>query len=781
MDYPPLGIDKGLPRTIHASVPYPVRAGTSTIFGLSVANGGSETKVKQIDILLPGGFDLRKNGGRGAELFAAGGAPEVVNGTGNGGVWKHVDARHIRWNGLATVGAAEAAEFLVAVNITSDLTKATSIEGSWTPPISAELTYENGYATVATGWGATPGFVRTLVRPDALLTTDADGYPFTELVGSQTLTYEVNASIETRMQTITGAANYTVLPSTADLSGIQSALGNASVHVSQRVAPLGSLVQVDHDVSSLVTKLADQGAGAIKLTTELYTPATKGCGPTKTWSRDASTLPLARLNDLVLYDDAGLGAPSVFLASEDKSAYKLNTLGVTAWSQPDKPQLSAIAAATLPGLGASVFTGSTVGSVSRLDATLAGEMDWSAALPVSVDPASDPEVREIAYDAGSGRLLVRTDQMLVTLDSSTGTTHGSRDTRIVTNKVRQAEWDVDGTVLALTTHHLERLDANAGLIEVAGVEEAVGFSVTPLGIMVAQGDHVTIYDPTTLVATQPPLTLVGTIALAASGDATGDGIRDLVVAMDTLTVHVISGQTGTVVATRYSSLPDIGEFGTGVPDLGPIWMQGDSIGMNAFDPATHDCPDDGGLVTLYDLHACVAVYDPNNLVPLPTDLQARDGRILYSYRLGGVAKTVAWDDDGAPTLDKQWGIAIMPTSMTMGPWSGGTWAYAVASSDGKVWLFSETTGTPLWTVQPTAMTGKFTFTLRVPMGGFFGSHILVTRVLWEDPVFGEQQVAIPEWFQVVAPDGTAVLSPWYDVSALIELQDDPMTMGRFGP
>lgn len=773
----PTGVDKGLPVTLHSSVPYPVRAGSSAILGVGVANGGSETTIRQVDFLLPGGFDMRHNQGQGAQLFASA-TPTAVDGTGEGGTWSRIDARHVQWKGARGVGASAATDFLVRVEITEDLDQATAIESDWTPRVLADLEYENEYTTTSTSWGATPGFLRTLVQPDSPTTTEEDGYPFDLEEGGQALSHTIHARLQTERMALSTSTHYMALPSTSELGNVQSAAANASVYVSERVVPLGSLVAVEYDISNLLTTLADEGVGGVTLRTDLYTPPTQGCAPTASWSRLADTLPLAQAPSLVLYDDVGLGAPSLFAASDDQSAYKLGAKGTTTWSRELGAALTVVSATTMPHVGASVFAGASDGSVARLDPVISGEIAWARTHATSADATSLPAIRGIATHPQTERLLVWSDQVVEILDAASGASIAVRDLGTVTNKVQQAAWDEDGYVLVLTTHALQRLDNDLQLLGAEYVEDAVGFSITGPRILVAVGSTITTHDSTTLNPNGDALPLGGQVKLATSGDATRDGAADLVVALDTLDVLIVDGTTGLIARTHDPTLPELAEWGLAQPTLPAIWAHPEGSSFKTPVSPKMECPDD--RMFAHDVGSCVLVENPNNDVRIPLLLHAADGRMMYSFVVGSLAKTLAWEQDDRLALEVRHDFGEVPTSITSGAWTAGAPAYAIATSDGEITLRDEH-GVLLWRATPTAQSGRFTFLMRVPLGGFLGTNVLANRIQWIDPVNGPQEAAIPAWFQVVAPDGTPVQNPWYTLDTITQSPDVIMVTRTRGP
>jgi hypothetical protein len=78
--YPLPDADRGTPRVLASTTPYPVARGQDALFGVAFANGGDEVVVTRVDIEVPGGYDLKFNDGLGACTgFSDGLAPDQAS------------------------------------------------------------------------------------------------------------------------------------------------------------------------------------------------------------------------------------------------------------------------------------------------------------------------------------------------------------------------------------------------------------------------------------------------------------------------------------------------------------------------------------------------------------------------------------------------------------------------------------------------------------------------------------------------------------------------------
>ena len=309
----PTSVERSLPRTVHPTVPYPLRPGTRALFGVAFANGGDKTVVTQVDLEIPGGYDVWRNDGEGAELFAR---ADFLRPSDQDGAWTWLDARHVRWTGSRVVEGLGASSWTVGVLVTDDAGEATSLEPAYSDGPSGKLTFSNGFEHVSRRWGAVPGVVRHDVPPASGPGAD-DGYPWASAEGVDAVHAVQLSSVGA---TLRGTGRYEVSAAAGDLLRVQSALANSTFAVRERKVPVGGLLQSDADFESLVNELGRAGVADTTLTMEMYAPPSRGCAPTATWTRSSASMPLARVRDLAVWDAEGVGITDLFLVADDGQA-----------------------------------------------------------------------------------------------------------------------------------------------------------------------------------------------------------------------------------------------------------------------------------------------------------------------------------------------------------------------------------------------------------------------------------------------------------------------------
>ena len=276
----PTSVERSLPRTVHPTVPYPLRPGTRALFGVAFANGGDKTVVTQVDLEIPGGYDVWRNGGEGAELFAD---ADFLRPSDKDGAWTWIDGRHVRWTGHRVVEGLGASSWTVGVLVTGDASQATSIEPAYSDGPAGKLSFSNGFEHVSTRWGAVPGVVRHDV-PAESAPGEGDGYPWLAAGGADGGHDAQLSSVEA---TLRGRAGYEVSGASGDLLRLQSSVANSTFAVRERKVPVGGLLQSDADFESLVNELGKAGVAETTLTMELYAPPSRGCATWRCGTRRA--------------------------------------------------------------------------------------------------------------------------------------------------------------------------------------------------------------------------------------------------------------------------------------------------------------------------------------------------------------------------------------------------------------------------------------------------------------------------------------------------------------
>lgn len=760
----PTPTEQDLPRATYATTPYPLRLGTSAAFGAVFVNGGPEVNVRTLRLEVKGGYDLTHHHGMGAGIFHES-TPEALNGTANGGAWRWVDNRTIEWNGDLVVPAGGVVDWLVGANVTEDASQATAVEPPGGHGVEGIVSFGNGFNTTSTTWGATPGVSRVVVVPDSLDTPDADGYDWTTLAPGEQEEHTITARVTSSSASVMTNASYRVEADASDLVSVRTALANGSMRVQSRTAPVGSLSAVDVDVESAVTTLAANGIADSRIQVDLYTPLSLGCAPTRSWSRDASSLPVAGITSALIFDESGLGVPSVYAAAEDKNVYRITSTGATAWAKTHASVPTALAAATL-GVGErALFVGEVAGKLTRRDLVLAGEEVWST----SVEPPTlggSTEVLAILANESDGRLLVQTPHVVQIRDAATGALIARRETGTLTDEYVQVAWAPAGGVYTLDTHRLSRLNADLEQEATFPIEDAQGFGLTESGVLVTRGATTTRLDPTFLTALDT-IAHSGNAVVTSVGEATGDAIPDYVVALDSLVVQIVDGATGEIAQTRSTLLPDLESVGVDVPSFGPIslWSQGDNVGTGGVDPqyrpVTRGCPDSSFPGGTDPYEGCIDLQDPTNAKPYPLDVDADRGRVLLAYQVGGFNKLALWTCDAPDQRDFMFPAGVVLTSVGLGAWALDAPAILVATNQGEITPYDAVTTHPHFVAHPTRMVGRFTFNMRVPEGGFYGANLLITRLQWTDPALGEREARLWDWIHVVSANGEPVSKPQY--------------------
>lgn len=733
--------ERDLPRAIYPTVQYPLRTASYALFGAAFANGGDEVTITQFEIDVPGGYDLAKHGGRGAQLFRED-AFELLDGS-TDGTWSFVDGKHLRWVGSRVVEAGGVTEWRVGVPITMDVSQTTSIERDGGVALESTLRFANGFTHRSTAWGASPGILRHVVPPDDLATEAVEGYSTSATPAS----FEATARVANANAGYESTFTYNVTPAAAETTRLQHAVANASFQVRDRLVPLGDVLVVDADMESLAGHISRAGAAQTTLRVDMYAPPTLSCGPVATWTQTESALPLAAPVGLTLGSTDGV-TPALFLAAQDGYAYRLGVAGALVWRASLGQPAVAFAADASPTTG--VFVATADRAVHRLDVTT-GATVWSHLVAPRVGAGAGATTVALRYDAALDRVLVAMGGDVVEmLDPDTGALVARREFAAAQGTVLDVAFGPDQGAFARTSTGLLRLGSSLGT--------AATYNQPVLGMTFAGGANAKLV-VTTATATLPldSLTLAGSTSTAhvttpdmtASGDATGDGAADHIVAFTDKHVEVYDGRDGSLVWTIHAPLVPL----AGAEDSGIEFL---SRAPPGFDKCVGPPP-----MNLYGSpRVCdrVGMFDGTSRT---LALAAADEGVAYAFEADGLAyllstdgETVRWvradpASSGATVLGKGAYLAT-PTVV-------------VAQQDGRLVLRHFQDGSELASASPTEFVGRFVFATQVPMGAFFGAHLLVATVTWTDAEGAPQSARLLDWFNVVDRDGTPVTTPVYDI------------------
>lgn|GEM_PF-3993630 len=752
----PASTESTFPRTVYVSTPYPVFRGVPATFGVVFANGAENTTVTNVTIAIPGGYDLEHNRGLGAALFQTGWTVDTGD-----GAWTGWDARHASWSGSRAVAGLDATSWSVDVPITADPSVTTALDAGFRNLPSVNASFPNGFSMTSSRWGSVPGILRLDVpneSVDAGATPprgNADGYPHD--AGSSGSSFDLVGS--TARATARTTASYGLSAASSDVVQLQSSVANSTFNVSSRLVPLGQGVTLAGDLQSVLTTLAQEGAADANLTLDVYAPPSLGCVPTASWTWSAGSLPVASVNDVAVWHAGGVAGDVVFAASSDGHVYEVLPGGASGWqaAAPATPTRLALQDGRL-------FVGDSAGGVTALDPAY-GTALWSASVGAG-------GVTTLAANATTGRLLVAAGPTLARLDAATGARAAAAT---LDSAVAQAQDAADGGAFALTQGTIHRLGADLGVAHSAALHQGVGFAVGSAGVLTtrlaanANSQRETILlDPDTLdvLSATPDAKAV---LLAGGGDATGDSVDDLVEAFEDATLRVVDGASGDE-AWRYDPHGMGGSVGVPKPDP-RLYNPADGR------PVPVDCRALGsvGPLSLGNAGAATAAcasVDPADLQLSPVLVRASGGRVAYAYASReGVGVLSLLDAQGRALWQKGGQSGSLPASATLGSYATAP-ALLAGGQDGTVAAFSDASGDALLSAKPAAGVGRFAFTLRVPMGGFFGAHLAVATLSWTQGG-APQSAQLVDWFEVVQPDGTPVTHPTYRVALVVQDRGGP--------
>ena len=769
-----LPVDTSLPQVAAPTVPYPLRPGTSALFGVAFGNGGSKETITRVDVEIPGGYDLLHNRGAGAPLFRDDPAAIVETyDPDDDGNWTWIDARHVQWTGNRTIEANQATYWLVELPIAAaDAYAATSIEPVNSNGVSSTLTFPNDYASTSYEWANSPGIVRHRVPPQLneslfpeLTELARAGYPW-ELPGAS---FDYTASLNATLGVSYANGRYASAADGAGLVDVENGIGGAKLAVGERLVRLGTQVRAEADFANLVDTLATHGVTDFNLTLNLYAPPTMGCGPIRSWNgTSGGQLPLAKTRAMDLWDADGV--PALYIAGDNKLAQRVDYLGAPRWSTQ------------LPGAGTLVthvragalqtplvIVGDDHGSVRALEPTT-GQVVWSRALdPAGNSTLAGPPDAVVALrvdDAtlASERVLVATASGRVEwVDALTGNTVGEIFD-MPAAVIRDAQWDATrDEVVILATGALLRLNDTMVLTSEMATS-AHTITLTPGGI-VATSETATMLHAWDTLAPAPLLTHAAQAPIATSGDIDGDGFEDQLVALGNLTLVRIDGETQ-AIAYRDNVGPNITGGSTTIYTVEPPFSPQFEC------PRTDLYSGDGCIVPHPDLSELMEGTDSVH----PTHLAITPSGIIYTWTSASRPFIERYD----ASLQHQWQITVppreAPTAVVAGEWRTPLGAPAdrilLASELGVIKTRAVSNGTHREDYAPTSFSGRFSAVFPIPEGGFFGTHLVEAVVSWTE-AGAPREARVMDWFAVVAPDGTPNANPAYRVVMNVEDASKP--------
>lgn len=753
--------DTDFPRTVTMTTPYPVARGEDATFGVAFANGAEATTITNVTLAVPGGYDFEHNDGLGAPLFEAGGSVTPIDAP--AGTWSIWDAKHVSWTGSVDVDALGAQQWIVNVPITSDPGIVTSIDSTFRRLPNATATFENGYAQVGTRWGRVPGILE-LEIPNATYDVaggqeNADGYPHADGLDASDAAVQHDFTVTGSLPrgSVRAAASYNVSPVASSAVQLQSSVANSTFAVANRIVPVGTDVAVDANLESLMTTASSLGASGVNLTLELYAPPSMGCAPTAAWTWPAGSFPLARADDIAFVHPAA-GSDSFVFASGAGRAYDVLPLGLTAWRAASTSGTSNVATATVGARSYVLGAGAGVWALDAAD----GSAAWS-------QPGANAS-RALRVNESSATLLAVGPEHVQRLRLSDGAALARLDRAAILD----AQETSDGGLLVLNATRVARLDASWSVTAERDVTTLLdgGMGLAPAGLF-ARDDasgQVLLLDPDSL-ATRAAFPFAGAL-LDAVGDATGDGVPDFVVVAQTGVIQAFDGARGAVAWTANALDPGA--------TLNADFVDDDVYGGRGIQS---DCGDELELFSYVlpnanERPSCTS-FAVGQLDLAPTSVRVGSGRTAILYGGGdgaGVVRLVG--SDGSDAWRRSGVTGSVPSAIALGSWQG-TDVVAIGTEEGRVMLVAATTNAQVLTYTPSDVPGAFHFAFHLPLGAFFGSHLVVATLNWtqddgrpETPPV-HQAARLVDWFEVVAPDGTPVTNPTYRVALVVSDRAHP--------
>lgn len=756
--YPVPSLDRSTPRTLWPTTPYGMRAGSEHVFGAALANGGTAIDVTDFSIEIPGGYDLARHQGNGAPIFASLvphpslGGGFLANPTTGWSV--SADHKRVSWKAdlpeqRIHVDALNAAEFWVTVQLSSDPEDGTSVQPAAHDGPNVTLSFSNGYSVTSRSWGKSPGVVSFSLPPasrsdDDPLGPTSDGYSWLTNSISRGASREYLAKSRGPMAHVDREGSYELDPGASDAVSFESAIANSSFEVKTRKVAVGERMRVDGDLSSLLAELAHLGLDST-LTLELYSPPSFGCVPTMEWTIDTEHLPTPRILHTMLWE-AGLGVPTLFVATEDGYVYRLDSTGAPVWAVKLPAPAHSMRQMDLGLEGTYLLVGTTDATDTKDAAVLAldvidGATLWTVRLGAHSDALAVYDGANDAVYAASGTSLVQLSPF--TGDEQDSAQAGSSVSDLVPTSDRVFVRVEDS--VEVRDHQLDLLGRQHA--------DPTGLAAGDALLIVTGQSDVGLYVPDGSARIGIPTTFDASIAATTRARVTADAVEDLVIALADHRVFVIDGATGLQVI---AGPPPRDPMNTGIF---PIQRNGnDELGL----PHVSSCVPSEYPATYATSYTCGRAGAVDEL----TALAGGEGLAVIGVGSGG-AGTVSYHELGGASDGQS--MNAVPTALHVGPWLTNERAIAIGYNTGTVEIWDDTYNSVLQS-QPSDRNGRFSFYMIVPEGGFFGTHLLVARLSWDDGT-DEQEARLVDWFEVVAQDGTPQPRPHYRVALSIAQRD----------
>jgi hypothetical protein len=306
-------------------------------------------------------------------------------------------------------------------------------------------------------------------------------------------------------------------------------------------------------------------------------------------------------------------------------------------------------------------------------------------------------------------------------------------------------------IFAQTATQLVRIDRATGS-RATFPSNGQAFSVGSAGVIVANLTGASLLSADGLEFIRG-ISFDGTLQLASRGDATGDDVEDLVIMLTDLTLVTLDGadfhvRTQAIVPAqeRFSEpllVIDGPDGSTRSPDLCatsefPSGYTTPILCASSLERGTH---------FLYASHGriSVGVVDSGNYF---LHLIASDGAVLRRDVVSP-GKEPRCASAGTWLLD--------PNALLLGDASG-----AISITSGSDVVFDS---------QSSDRVGRFGFLMHVPEGGFYGTHLVVARLRWQEGGLNEEEAHLGDWFDVVDTEGSPVPKSNYAIGLSLNQRD----------
>lgn len=621
------------------------------------------------------------------------------------------------------------------------------------------LTFPTGFNRTATQYGQEEGIFWIEVPPASAAGED-DGYPWLAAGGAQTIA----ADSPYLAKWATGSAEYRTVATdptglvTSRLLAYRDAYRDSRIVVLDDRVPLGGTVTLDTQLDSLLNEILALHPGqsledlGVSLQVALYPPATRGLAPSLVLDTPTATVSaLSPFRGAAPFDLA-TGRGVVLVGGS--TAFGLDgATGQVVWKAPLESRATDLAAwdvgnSLVPAPRALVAHERGL-SLLAPDGTFA----WNRSLGFVAERVATHELGglKVAAVAGDGHFAILDAAGAFVVAPTTLDAAGADDAR----SIAQLAWASDATLLVgggADGNVVKRITfAKPGTSWVASVGPARDHHGAG-AVLALSGDAsrelVTTVTRSSACAGSCSTVAVHDTVLATHADVLGDANTEAIVAGADGFVYVLDRTT--VVKTiglgaQTSPVPVTTE-----PCEDPFWGGGVLDGGGCPDVAE---PRPGLWYEGASWTPSVALgtITPTALAVHATPTQKL---ILVAYVHAGESIVAAFD---AATAQKVW-------SRTLGSGTGvavnrlvsdGAGTLYVTTLDGSVHKWAVLT-TPVETWAQTAgdVLGSYRHTITTPLGGFYGTHVAIATLAWNDLVLQERQEArLLTTFDLVQPDG----------------------------